>query len=174
MITKPERVRGLAQPVKMVAGGNHHSIAVTESGDCMVWGRLDGYQTGIKVKSLPLEDDTQIMKSESGRPSVLLQPTRVPGVPFTQYVAAGSDHCIAITQDGEVYSWGFNTSSQCGQGPEKEENAGKDDDGSDDDDLEVPDEIKEATLVGCRAIDEKKMIWAGAGGQFSAVAAKAN
>ena len=168
IITKPEQLKSLAQPAAMVAGGNHHSVALTQEGDCMVWGRLDGYQTGIKMESLPLQDENQVMKSESGRPCVLLLPTRVPNVPPCGYVAAGSDHCVAVARDGGVYSWGFNVSYQCGQGLDKEEN----DDGSDNEEDDL-DEVVEATLIGSGAIKGKKMVWAGAGGQFSAIAAKA-
>ena len=167
VVTKSERIRDL-EPIKSVTGGNHHSIAVTESGNCMVWGRLDGFQTGIKIKSLPVQDEPKIKKSDSGRPCILLQPTQVP-IPATQYVAAGSDHCIAVTRDGKAYSWGFNTSYQCGQGPETSSN----DEGSDDDVGDI-DEVEEATLISGREIKDKTIVWAGAGGQFSAVAAKAS
>ena len=152
----------------MVTGGNHHSIALTISGDSVVWGRLDGYQTDIEVKSLPLHDETQVMKSDSGRPCVLIQPTRVPNVPLSRYVAAGSDHSLVVTRDGKVYSWGFNSSHQCGQAKDKEENGN---DGLDDDEDDL-DEIKEAILIGSRVIGEKTIIRAGAGGQFSAIAVK--
>jgi regulator of chromosome condensation len=39
--------------VTCITGGNHHSIAVTDEGECLVWGRLDGYATGLKLDSLP-------------------------------------------------------------------------------------------------------------------------
>ena len=168
VVTKPEKVPNLDRRIKMVAGGNHHSIAVTNEGDCMVWGRLDGSQMGIKLKSLPLQDEGRVLKTETGRPCVLVQPTKVPNIPKVNYVAAGSDHCIAITENGSAYSWGFNTSYQCGQGPEKAEE--NEDDSDDDDGI---DEVQEAAEISSLSIKDKALMWAGAGGQFSAVAGKA-
>ncbi|KAK2802957.1 hypothetical protein FQN49_008884, partial [Arthroderma sp. PD_2] len=39
--------------VVQVCGGSHHSLARTAEGDCLVWGRLDGFQSGLKVENLP-------------------------------------------------------------------------------------------------------------------------
>ena len=154
IITKPILIQSLLdRPVKTAVGGNHHSIALTDSGDSIVWGRLDGCQIGIKKDSLPLEDEEQILKSDTGRPSGLIQPTKNTNVPTATYIATGSDHTIAITEDGKAYSWGFNSSYQCGRSP--------------DDDIEV------ATLIEGRQVKEKALVWAGAGGQFSAFAAEA-
>lgn len=30
-------------------------------------------------------------------------------------IAAGDAHCLALTDEGEVYAWGTNTMGQCGQ-----------------------------------------------------------
>lgn len=65
--------------------------------------------------------------------------------------AAGHDHGIAITEAGRAFSWGFSANYQTGQGH--------------DDDVEV------ATLIDNSATRERKLVWAGAGGQFSVVAA---
>jgi regulator of chromosome condensation len=61
-------------------------------------------------------------------------------------VAAGSDNSFAIDRDGKVYSWGFSANFQTGLGT--------------DDDVEV------ATLIENTAVKGKKLIGAGAGGQF--------
>ena len=62
------------------------------------------------------------------------------------YVAAGSDNSFAIDDKGRAYSWGFSANYQTGQGT--------------DDDVEV------ATLIDNSAVRGKKLIAAGAGGQF--------
>jgi regulator of chromosome condensation len=36
------------------------------------------------------------------------------------YATAGTDHNIAITTDRKVYSWGLNSSYQCGQGHDRD------------------------------------------------------
>jgi regulator of chromosome condensation len=66
-------------------------------------------------------------------------------------VACGHDNSFAITKDGKAYSWGFSANYQTGQG-------------SDDD-------VEEATLIDNTAVRDRKLVWAGAGGQFSILAA---
>lgn len=65
-------------------------------------------------------------------------------------VAAGTDNCFAITKDGEVYSWGFSENYQTGQG--------------------ITTDVPLPTLIENTAIKGKKIVYAGAGGQFSILA----
>jgi hypothetical protein len=37
---------GLSQ----ICGGSHHSVAIAGDGECLVWGRLDGFQSGLKIR----------------------------------------------------------------------------------------------------------------------------
>jgi regulator of chromosome condensation len=129
--------------IVQLSGGAHHSLAVSKDGQCLAWGRLDGYQTGLKIDTLP---DDAVVKDERGRPRILIEPTPVPGIKAS-VVAAGSDHSIAIDVDGRAWSWGFSATYQTGQGTQ--------------DDIEV------ATVVDNTAVRGKKLNWAGAGGQFS-------
>jgi regulator of chromosome condensation len=69
-------------------------------------------------------------------------------------VAAGSENSFAIDADGKVWSWGFSGNYQTGQGTDED--------------------IKEATVIDNAATRDKKLVWAGAGGQFSVLAAYAN
>jgi regulator of chromosome condensation len=62
-------------------------------------------------------------------------------------VQAGFDNSFAITGDGKVYSWGFSSNYQTGQG--------------------TIDDIEKPTLIDNTAIRGKKIIGAGAGGQYS-------
>lgn len=62
-------------------------------------------------------------------------------------VAAGTDNSFAVTKDGKVYSWGFSSNYQTGQGTI--------------DDVETP------TLIDNTATRDKQIVAAGAGGQFS-------
>ncbi|GAB1209569.1 hypothetical protein APSETT445_008350 [Aspergillus pseudonomiae] len=129
--------------ISQVCGGAHHSIAVADGEQCLVWGRLDGFQTGLKVDTLAEE---AVIKDERGRPRILIEPTPVPGIKASA-VAAGSDHSIAIDTDGRPWSWGFSATYQTGQG--------------------TSDDIEVATIVENTAVRGKKLNWAGAGGQFS-------
>ncbi|KAM5434575.1 hypothetical protein MferCBS31731_006677 [Microsporum ferrugineum] len=129
--------------ITQICGGSHHSLARTAEGECLVWGRLDGFQSGLKVENLP---DSAVIKDDRNRARVLFQPTAVPGFK-AEYVAAGADHSIAIDNDGRAWTWGFSANYQTGQGT--------------DDDIEV------ATIVDNTAVRGKKLNTAGAGGQYS-------
>jgi regulator of chromosome condensation len=152
-VTGPTKVAAFkGKGVKMLAGGSHHSLAVTNSGECLVWGRMDGDQMGIDLAQLPITDSTKVVIDERDKPRILLDPTAVPGI-VCDYVDAASDTNLAITKDGKAYSWGFNANYQCGQGH--------------------TDDVKVATLIDNTAVRDKKLIWAGAGGQYSMFAAYA-
>lgn len=129
-----------------IDGGAHHSICVTSTNECLVWGRMDGFQAGIPTKDLPADS---LIYDSAAKPRILAAPTPIPGLEAS-HCAAGSDHCLAVGTDGKVYSWGFNATYQCGQGG--------------DDDVEV------FTQIANTAVRGKTIVWAGAGGQFSVVA----
>lgn len=132
--------------VTCIQGGSHHTVAVTDKNELLVWGRIDGNQSGLKIQDLP-EDD--IVRDSAGHPRILVVPTQIPNIKAVT-AAAGSDHCIAIDKDGKAWSWGFSTTFQTGQGT--------------DEDIEL------ATMIDNTAVRDKKLLWAGAGSQFSAVA----
>lgn len=67
------------------------------------------------------------------------------------FVATGVDTSFAITADGEVHSWGFSANYQTGQGTTE--------------DVETPERIENT------AVKDRKITWAGAGGQYSMVGA---
>ncbi|KAJ6140460.1 Ran exchange factor Prp20/Pim1 [Penicillium chermesinum] len=144
IVVHPVLVKSLTgRGIIQIAGGSHHSIARTVDGQCLVWGRLDGFQSGLKVDTLA---DDAIIKDEHGRPRILIEPTPVPGI-SAQFVAANSDHSLVIDANGRAWSWGFSATYQTGQGTQ--------------DDIEV------ATMIDNTATRNKKLNWAGAGGQFS-------
>ena len=143
-IAHPEAVESLSnRDITHLCGGAHHSIARTADGQCLVWGRVDGHQSGLKVDSLP---EDSLIKDARGCPRILIEPTQVPGINAVA-VAAASDHSLAIDADGRAWSWGFSATYQTGQGTQ--------------DDIEV------ATKIDNTATRDRKLNWAGAGGQFS-------
>ncbi|KAF4983718.1 hypothetical protein FZEAL_934 [Fusarium zealandicum] len=129
-----------------IDGGEHHSLACSDKGDLLTWGRVDGYQVGFEFDKLT-EDNT--IYDERGNARILFKPTVQPDVKNTVAVAAGTDNNFAITSDGKVFSWGFSSNYQTGQG--------------------TIDEIHTPTLIDNTAIRGKKIIGAGAGGQYSLV-----
>ncbi|KIW20004.1 hypothetical protein PV08_00579 [Exophiala spinifera] len=129
-----------------IQGGAHHTVAVTDKGELLTWGRLDGCQTGHKVSELPQDD---VVRDLAGHPRILTVPTQIPNINAV-FACAASDHCIAIDKNGKAYSWGFSTTFQTGLGTD--------------------DDVETATLIDNTAVRDKKLVWAGAGGQFSVVA----
>lgn len=148
VVLHPEVVESLnGKDVIQLCGGSHHSLAVTRGGECLAWGRVDGFQSGLDVAKLP---EDAVVKDDRGNSRILSVPTAVPGI-RAKFVAAGADHSISIDQDGRAWSWGFSANYQTGQGT--------------DDDIEV------ATMIDNTAVREKRLNWAGAGGQYSVLTA---
>lgn len=138
--------------VVCLAGGAHHSAAVTAEGECLVWGRLDGGQLGIPFSPEQLQNRSLIRYDERNKPRICLVPTRVPHIGQVSHVACGTDHTIFVARDGTAYATGFNSQKQLGLGH--------------DDDVDV------AQLIQAKALKDRVLTWAGAGGQFSIVAAR--
>ncbi|KAI1750332.1 regulator of chromosome condensation 1/beta-lactamase-inhibitor protein II [Xylaria castorea] len=148
MVLQPKLVESLKDTkVEKIAGGEHHSVACTKDGQLLTWGRVDGHQVG-QPADLFTEDNA--MFDENKKPRILLKPTAVADL-NVDFITAGVDTSFAIGETGRVYSWGFSANYQTGQGTT--------------DDIEVP------TMIDNSAIRSRKIIWAGAGGQFSALAA---
>lgn len=149
-ILRPERIHGLGGEegrVTSISGGNHHSIALTDGGACLTWGRVDTKALGLDIGTLP-EDG--IVRDAHDKPRILMVATQIPGIDAAQAAAAGSDHCVVVSQEGKAYSWGFGVSGQLGVG------------GTED--------VGLATVIENKAVKEKKLGWAGAGGQYSVLA----
>ncbi|RFN53962.1 hypothetical protein FIE12Z_1709 [Fusarium flagelliforme] len=133
-----------------IDGGEHHSLACSDKGDLLTWGRVDGYQVGFEFDKLSEEN---AIYDERGNARILFKPTVQPEAKDIVSVAAGTDNNFAIASDGKVYSWGFSSNYQTGQG--------------------TIDDIHTPTLIDNTAIRGKKIIGAGAGGQYSVLIGEA-
>ncbi|KAL1906092.1 hypothetical protein Sste5344_008205 [Sporothrix stenoceras] len=157
-VSLPIKIKALSgRGVVHLAGGAHHSAAVTSDGTCLVWGRRDDGQLGVDFTPEELADPTLIRHDDRGRLHICLQPVVVDTIGPAAHVACGTDHTIFVTRSGTVYSTGFNAQGQLGLGKEYED----------------IDEIHVATqVVGGKEIQNQKrhITWAGASGQFSIVA----
>ncbi|KAI5918036.1 regulator of chromosome condensation 1/beta-lactamase-inhibitor protein II [Camillea tinctor] len=148
MVLQPKIVESLeALDINMIAGGEHHSVACTEDGQLLTWGRVDGHQVG---QPADLYNEDNAVFDDNNKPRILLEPTPIEGIKAT-FVAAGTDTSFALDSTGKVFSWGFSANYQTGQGTT--------------DDIEIP------THINNTAIRDRKITWAGAGGQFSIVVA---
>ena len=130
-----------------IVGGMHHSIAVTSTGKCLVWGRVDGHQTGIDVSQLRQDD---YIVDARNNPRILTKPTMVKEIQNARFAAAGTDHNIAIDGKYEAYAWGFSANYQTGLG--------------------TGEDVEKPTRIDNTATRGKKLTWAGAGGQYSILA----
>jgi regulator of chromosome condensation len=73
----PAVIEGLqGHKVRHIAGGFHHSLACTEDGKVLAWGRCDESQVGMDVSGLPRE---HFLFDSRGRRRILLHPTVIPG-----------------------------------------------------------------------------------------------
>lgn len=67
-----------------IAGGEHHSLACTDDGRLLVWGRIDGHQTGLPFDSFTEEN---AIYDDYKKPRILKTPTVIPGMSNLAYPA---------------------------------------------------------------------------------------
>jgi len=87
--------------VVAVAGGGSHSLALTSDGQVFAWGADSYGQLGNNSttdKSVPVAVTT--VGALAGKSVVA--------------IAGGGSHSLALTSDGQVFTWGFNNSGQLG------------------------------------------------------------
>lgn len=91
--------------IVMVACGTNHTLALTTSGQVFAWGRNNYGQIGI------------------GNNADKLVPIKVAELSEHQVamIACGSTHSAAVTDSGQLYTWGFNSFGQLGVGNCKHE-----------------------------------------------------
>lgn len=87
--------------------GMHFTICLCEDGNVYSCGATSYGKLGIGE----LRQD-EISKST---------PTLIPSLSNIANIAAGSEHSLAINNNGELYSWGFNETCQLGTGEENDE-----------------------------------------------------
>ncbi|XP_067105977.1 probable E3 ubiquitin-protein ligase HERC3 isoform X1 [Osmerus mordax] len=98
----PELVRSLeGQKVVRVACGRAHSVALSEQGQVFVWGAGEGGQLGLG----PPEEAVRVPR--------LLKKL---GEHHISQVICGNQHCIALSTDCQLFTWGENGRGQLGLG----------------------------------------------------------
>lgn len=96
--------------ITSVAGGNFHSLALCGlSGKVYSFGRMDDGCLGNR----------NITGDNSGKFEYFPQQVQFPSdeVHVTQ-IASGSQHCIALSDENKVYTWGFGDTGALGHGDE--------------------------------------------------------
>ncbi|XP_059823883.1 RCC1 and BTB domain-containing protein 1-like isoform X2 [Hypanus sabinus] len=102
-ITIPKKIDALCgkKIISLSYGSGPHILLATEDGETYSWGLNNSYQLGNGTSgpaSLPF-----LVSSMFSNKRVVK-------------VACGSNHSMVLTTDGEVYSWGSNSSGQVGSG----------------------------------------------------------
>ena len=134
------------------AAGSHHNMVMTKQGQIYVWGRCDSAQTGLSKEVLDQLPEDDALRGSNGKPKILVKPTPISSLSGIVTAACGPDHTLAIDSQGKAHSWGFNENWQLGHGPQA------------DGDIWLP------TLIDNTAVREEKLMWSGAGGQYSMLA----
>ncbi|KAJ4964842.1 hypothetical protein NE237_016691 [Protea cynaroides] len=85
--------------IKQIACGDSHCLAITMEGEVQSWGRNQNGQLGLGHT----EDSLVPQKIEAFQGLVKM-------------IAAGAEHTAAITEDGQLYGWGWGRSGNLGLG----------------------------------------------------------
>ncbi|CZR67885.1 related to RCC1 domain [Phialocephala subalpina] len=147
VMTPKEIINLKGYDIKQIVGGAHHSMACTEDGKVLVWGRCDNKEAGVALADLP--KDKVFFQDE--KPKYLEKPLELEEIEGVMVATAG-DTCLAVDKEGVAWSWGFNENYQTGQG--------------------AADDIEEATEIENTAVKGKKIVFGGLGGQFGVLAGK--
>ncbi|XP_037327022.1 probable E3 ubiquitin-protein ligase HERC3 [Pungitius pungitius] len=100
--TSPELVGALdTQIITMVSSGQSHSMAVNEEGQVFAWGAGEEGQLGLGTAEATVRIPRLVKRLCEQR---------------IAQVMCGNQHCIALSRDGQLFTWGQNTSGQLGLG----------------------------------------------------------
>ena len=98
----PQPISTGGQKIIKIAAGNHYSLALTEGGKVLAWGRRFGVGT------------------PPSKEQFYLTPHLVANIKAKVIdISAGSLHSLALTDDGKVLAWGENMSYQLGDDTRK-------------------------------------------------------
>lgn len=92
----------LDKRLKQVCAGKHHSLAITEDGQLFSWGYGRWGRLG---------QGNEVDQPEPGLISALWQ-AKI----YVKQVASGEHHTIAVSSEGDVYTWGSDRCGQLGHG----------------------------------------------------------
>ena len=95
------------RPVKDIAAGYSHSVALLQDGTVWVWGLNSSNQFGY--------GPNQGMYSYNYVPQAVNMNGVLAGK-TVEAISAGMNHVLALASDGQIYGWGDNSSGQLGNG----------------------------------------------------------
>lgn len=114
--TVPRLVSALSNEIiSTMSMGEFHSVAVTNEGNMLSWGRAGFGVLGQAVSSSSASGQrlsSAGMQTAEGIPGQVLKPS---GVQFSK-VSCGRRHTLALDQNGICYSWGYGKDGVLGHG----------------------------------------------------------
>lgn len=99
------------RPVIKISAGGSHTLALTADGQIFAWGNNNYGQLGIGLGVDSTNEPVAVVTNGTlaGRPVIA--------------VAAGGNHSLALTADGQVFAWGYGYEGQLGNGVSTATNA---------------------------------------------------
>ena len=99
---------GFLSDVVDIAAGADHNLALKRDGRVVAWGRNELGQLGIGFSTLLTNPITT--------PTMVVGPGGSGELTGIESLSAGGYHSLALTNDGSLWSWGFNWAGQLGDG----------------------------------------------------------
>lgn len=121
IVQLPKKVQGLSKAelcgdvVKIIEGGEHHTLFLTESGKVYVVGRAENGQLGLPKNHMAFQDRKE--GDFIDVPTLLTFPED--DDPIVS-VSAGPRYSLAISKDGAMFSWGTGVQGELGAGDDDE------------------------------------------------------
>lgn len=108
-VTGPLLLRLSSQvPIKQVACGARHSILLSDTGKLFAMGDNGYGQLGVEAEGRRTTSSTDV-------PTAVRGPLESDEV-RVKLLSVGDNHCLAVTEDGRMFSWGANANGQLGLG----------------------------------------------------------
>ncbi|VDN96919.1 unnamed protein product [Rodentolepis nana] len=102
-----------------VQSGWSHILALTESGKVYSWGRSDFGQLGRTILSPGISSSSSVWPQKG----LVFDPTphlvQIGTSSSIISISAGAEHSLALTEDGQLWTWGWNEHGNCGVDPEE-------------------------------------------------------
>ncbi|KAK9767938.1 hypothetical protein K7432_001801 [Basidiobolus ranarum] len=101
--------RDMESPIVDISSGWNHITVLDQQGHLYTWGRNDHFQLGMSV----VEDNEEWLRVPV---ALTYRPQRIPlRRPVIEFVC-GSEHTIALCENDECFTWGWNEHGNCGTG----------------------------------------------------------
>jgi alpha-tubulin suppressor-like RCC1 family protein len=98
----PTEVGSISDTIIDIEAGYEHTLALKEDGSILSWGTNEYVQLGLAI--VPVSSQEQFYTT----------PQNVANLTNIIAIDAGSQHSVALRDDGTVWTWGMNTQGQLG------------------------------------------------------------